>query len=809
MCLTCQALMAGDAARPITGFAITSWTTRNGGPGVVHDLAQTSDGTLWIASDTGLFRFDGIHFVHVASPPGLRLSVDSANTLFAPRSGGLWIGVTGLMFMKDGAIAEYVPGNELPDGTVRTIAEDADGAIWAGTSLGLARFANGRWQTVGSDWSLPPGTIEQLLVDHRGTLWVRVASRLLYLSRGSSRFVDAGEPFEYYPSGAMIAESPDGTLWIGNQNGGVRPFDATADAPRWVPGVTNTFGLTFDRDGALWSITRVGLQRLRNASAVAKAGAPAEIERLSGDRLSSDNVNIVFEDREGNVWVGTQNGLNRLAPSSLNMVTPPGEFHFALVIARDGSPWWSRLGPANVSPAPIMRYADGKIVTQFEAEALSCAYRDEDGTLWFAGGQGIMQVAGEALRKVSQPASTRGEDVQAMIRDRDGRLWVSFLASGVFRLANGQWTANGDLAGLPSSPAWSMSVDGRGRLWFGYSKQRVALIAGDSVRMFGADDGLDIGGVAAIHVRGDNVWLGGNRGLARFDGTRFVRVRVKGDDPFRLVWGIVETAAGELWVASGAGIVRLDRGQVDEILRSAGFAATPHVYDYRDGLPGTVQSVRPSPALVEAGDGRLWFALSSGLGYIDPARLVRNTVPPSVTIWSLTAAGREYSPFRQHTRLPVNVPQLAIGYTAGSLTMPERVLFRYRLEGFDDTWQDVGNRREAVYTNLAPGTYRFRVIAANNDGVWSDKDASIAFTIPPAFYQQRWFQLACALALVAALALVYRLRVRQVARSVRARLEERLVERERIARELHDTLLQGLQGLMLRFQAVATRIKKG
>jgi signal transduction histidine kinase len=202
----------------------------------------------------------------------------------------------------------------------------------------------------------------------------------------------------------------------------------------------------------------------------------------------------------------------------------------------------------------------------------------------------------------------------------------------------------------------------------------------------------------------------------------------------------------------------------------------------------------------------MWFAFSGGLGYIDPARIVHNSVPPPVTIMAINASGREYSPYSNELRLPVGTTQLRIGYTANSLSVPQRVRFRYRLEGLDRGWQDVGDRREAIYTNVAPGTYRFRVIAANNDGVWNNTGATRTFTILPAFYQTGWFYALCLLAGAALLFLLFWLRVRQVTAAVRARLEQRIVERERIARDLHDTLLQGLQGLILRFQAVGARI---
>jgi signal transduction histidine kinase/ligand-binding sensor domain-containing protein len=800
--LACQALRAEDSTSPLTGFVHTAWTTKNGAPSVIHDLAQTTDGTLWIASESGLFHFDGLRFVRFDGKPGHELS-SSIFTLFAPRTGGLWIGARfgGVAFLKNGEITDYPPGDGVPGGTVYGIVQDSNGVLWVSTTGGLARFENGRWQSAEADWELPPGAKYDLLIDRSGTLWAGMTEGFYFLRRGSHRFME--EPrvrIETLDHRGLIAESLDGTIWIADPKTGVRPLGSRSG----LSGAADGHPLQFDREGALWYTTGAGMQRLTNPRAFADAREVPHIERFdSRDGLSNDGVKALFEDREGNVWVGTRNGLNRFARTSLRMVVRTGANAFALASARDGTMWWSQ-HKSEGDPARIDRifhFDNGEAVEQLTAPSITCAFRDDEGTLWFGGEYGLWRLEGARLHSVPLPESTRNFAAQAMVRDRAGALWYSVQRKGVFRYAHGEWVLNGNLAALPHEPAIVMTADGRGRLWFGYTNERVALVEEDSARMFGAGDGLRIGHVTAIGARGDHVWIGGEHGLMRFDGTRFVPVRVAGEDPFRSVWGVVETATGELWATGGAGIVRLTRAQVAEVLQNQPTSLRPRVFDYRDGLPGSVQVIRPTPALVEAGDGRLWFASSDGVGFIDPAHIERNA-PPPVTIWALTTTGHDYSPFARDLRLPVGTTELQIGYTAGSLTVPERVRFRYRLEGLDETWQDVGDRREAVYTNLGPGPYTFRVIASSNDGVWNATGATLAFTIPPAFYQTRWFYALCALAAIAVLALLYRLRMRQVAAAVRALLEERIVERERIARDLHDTLLQSFQGLLLRFQTV-------
>jgi signal transduction histidine kinase len=258
-----------------------------------------------------------------------------------------------------------------------------------------------------------------------------------------------------------------------------------------------------------------------------------------------------------------------------------------------------------------------------------------------------------------------------------------------------------------------------------------------------------------------------------------------------------------------SGIVHIVAEEVERVLRDPTYRVDCRTFDYLDGIIGTAVQLRPLPSAIEATDGRIWFSTTAGIVSIDATRLVRNTLPPPLTIWSLTSGQTRYPNLGAELRLPVHTTNLRIEYSAGSLTVPERVRFRYKLEGSDRDWQDVGTRRDADYTNLGPGHYKFTVIASNNDGIWNNTGASIDFTIPPAIYQTKWFFALCMFAGLAVLTALHRARLRRVAAQVRGRLEARLAERERIARDLHDTLLQGVQGLIWRFQAATDRIPAG
>jgi signal transduction histidine kinase len=343
-------------------------------------------------------------------------------------------------------------------------------------------------------------------------------------------------------------------------------------------------------------------------------------------------------------------------------------------------------------------------------------------------------------------------------------------------------------------------------LWFGYPDNRIARVNGDEVQLFDASRGLNVGNITAIHASGKHVWVGGDLGFARFDGIRFVPILSASGNSFTGISGIIATRGGELWLNGIAGITHISRPEVERVIRDSAHRVQVETFDYVEGVPGIAQQLRPLPSAIETTDARLWFATTGGLVLIDTTRIVRNAPPPPVTIWSISSDGVRYPAVNADLHLPIHTTKLQIDYTAGSLALPERVGFRYKLEGSDQDWQDAGNRREAFYTNLRPGRYTFRVVASNNNGNWSTPGASVHFIIRPTFYQTTEFYALCLLMCLALSTALYKVRMRQISAHVRARLEERLAERERIARELHDTLLQGVQGLMLRFQAVTNRI---
>ena len=521
--------------------------------------------------------------------------------------------------------------------------------------------------------------------------------------------------------------------------------------------------------------------------------------------LTGDYVECVLEDREGDIWVGTKMGLDRFRRGALSPLWfPPGSSDFTMVAGNDDTVW-----AAAGNHQEIMRIRDGRIVDKRHSGFVACAYRDPDGQIWIGRVSESPPMLG-TISRLQDARSNRievpGEYVQAITKDSSGGLWVSVPRKGVFHLQDGKWTSLESLGG-PRTTAPSEFTDSEGRVWFGFLNNTVAMLDGDRLRIYSPKDGVLVGNVMTIQGHGTHVWIGGDLGIELSDGSRFRPIIAANGETFGAVYGIVETAANGLWFTDNRGIVHIPEAELKLMLQYPGYRPNFKILDVLDGLPAELQRAEQVPTVIESTDGLLWFSTIQGLAWLDPNHIPMNSVPPPVSVLSIIANGKKY-----YSSLPLTLPartrNVEILYTALSLSIPERVRFRYMLEGQDLTWQDAGTRREAFYTNLGPGSYRFRVIACNNDGVWNETGAALSFFIAPAIYQTLWFRLLYAVAGVGVLWFFFFIRMRQVTLQVRTRLEERVEERERIARELHDTLLQGFQGLILRFQAITNRITK-
>ena len=777
--LAAAPLMALDPQTKITDLAHTKWSGGETPFTEVRDLAQTKDGTLWLASNQGLFRFDGVRFTRMEA-----LSRTSIRHIMATRDGSLWA------IFDSGRVSRLSGGNvttfslqELPQ--ANALAEDRDGSLVAATANGgLARFRDGRWQEIARALHHSAKRSYYVWFDRDGVLWLITEDGALKLAPGADHLTDPGIPMRLAAANLhFFAQSPDGTVWLAD-TGSVHSVNANGPRIEVKP---DPVAVMVDRQGSLWAGTSGGgLWRVLIPATIAAKGIVAvhsQPERFTiREGLSGNTVFCAMEDREGNVWVGTNQGLDRFRESVFHRVAFPDADRIDTMwdSSRDGGILIRTANPPNLAHlAPNGKIANLRLPS---LSATDCY--ESDGTIWVGTPYGVGKWTGNGI---AYSLRLRNSYIQRLGCGH-GDLWIASPTQGVMRFSGGK------LINIPQlrSNVFNFYPMASGLVWIAYADGRISVYDNGVIHEYGKNDGVPEGATHNIIAKRDGeLWIAGEGGLARFKDGRFQLVDVA--QGLR-VEALKRGENGTLWLKAGGVLMRMPIPEFDRAVADPGYKPRMERYGALDGIPGVIKAIAGS-------SNRLWVATSDGLGYLslDP-HPSKNDVPPPVQIETVIADGKAM-PASRDIVLPKLTHNLQIDYTAFSLTIPERVQFRYKLEGVDKDWQEANTRRQAYYTDLAPKTYRFIVKACNNDGVWNEKGAALDFSVDPAYYQTHWFQAACLAAFLAAFCGLYRLRLRQVAHQFNMRLEERICERTRIARELHDTLLQSFQGSLFEFQA--------
>jgi signal transduction histidine kinase/ligand-binding sensor domain-containing protein len=797
MCLTAVLASHGSAsalnpALEISQYAHTTWKVGESFlDSRVLSIAQTPDGYLWLGTETGLLRFDGVRTVAWQPAAAGQLSGAEVLRLLVAADGRLWIGTSrGLASWKDERVVVYP---ELAGHIVAALAEGSGGTVWAGSiTVPNARLCaiGGTVQCHGEDGRFGNGVFS--LFEERGTLWVRAATGLWQWIPGqAARRVTPASDISH------MLRLNDDTLLAATQ-GGVRQMTADGPRPYPIPGVDRLVGvsrLLVDRDRGLWiGTTTRGLVH-------ASRGQADLFTRADG--LSGDWVHALFEDREGNVWVATNRGLDRFRELAVATWSQKqglaSEGAYAVLPARDGRVWVA-------SPDGLTRWTAGRATVYQTGEGLpdnriGTLFEDSAGRILAATLGGIAAFDGNRFVPIR---SLPTRIVYNIVEPRAGELWINDQDQGLIHAIGDKvvrrisWPALGR-----DDHANALVVDPvRNGLWAGFFKGGVAFLSDGVVRStFGAAEGLGAGRVA--HLRLDQegaVWAATASGLSRIKDRSVTTLSPANGLPCADVHWTIPDADGSLWLLLQCGLARIRSDELAAWVSDPSRRISSTVFNSSDGLKHQATPIGFGPPAALLPDGRLWFTTPEGVGVVDPRQLPFNAQPPPVQIEQIVADRESYATGPITTglvRLPARVRDVQIDYTALSLVAPHRLQFRYRLEGYDRDWQDAGTRRQAFYSRLGPGQYRFQVIAANNSGVWNDTGAAVELTIPPAYYQTTWF---LALAIGAAAALVWsthriRLRVVEKHQGEISALNERLMkaqeqERIRIAGELHDGVMQ-------------------
>jgi len=778
-----NAACALDSARAVSQYVHDKWGANRGFlGGTVYAICQSDDGYLWIGTERGLVRFDGFTFILMQRPLPNSPPIGAVRGLASDAEGNLWIRLDGphLLRYRDGRFEDAVVRYGLEEGAFTAMSLDGEGhlLLWGMKSRAL-RYRDGKFQGIGTSEDMSGIAISVAETrDHR--IWLGTRDLGLFrmdhghLSNVSNRLANT--------SINALLPANNGGLWVGT-DAGIQFWDGTGLVDKGLPAFLKqlqVLALTKDPEGNVWVGTNRGLFRI----------TPEGV--ISPDRDSEGEVTTVYEDRDGDIWFGGSRAIEKLRDGMFTTYSTaqglPSENNGPIYVDFEGRTWFAPLSGG------LHWLKDGHVghitIAGLEGDVVY-SISGGGGEIWVGrqrGGLTVLTKSGDSFvaRTYTQADGLAQNSVYSVHRNRDGTVWAGTVSAGVSRLKGGRFTNYSTADGLGSNSVNSFVEGHDGTMWLA-TPSGLASFAGERWMNRSAVDGLPSSDVRSIFEDSKQVlWMATSGGLAFL---KSGHIGVPHELPESLreeIFGIAEDKRGFLWLSTSDHVLQVDR---DRLLTGALDKSDVQSYATADGLQG-VEGVRRERSVVADPLGRVWISLNRGLAVADPEVILRDSAPVTVRIESLSAGGTQVN-LNDSLKFAADNRSINFNYASTSLSMPELGRFRYKLDGYDQRWTDIVASRQVIYSHLSPGAYRFRIVASSREGLWNGPETTVPFVVEPAFWQTRWFRASCAAVCALVIVALYRLRMYHLTRQLNVRFQERLVERTRIAQELHDTLLQG------------------
>jgi ligand-binding sensor domain-containing protein/anti-sigma regulatory factor (Ser/Thr protein kinase) len=791
LALTARAY-ALDPSRTLTQYVHRIWQLQNGLPQAwIYSIVQTQDGYLWLGTQTGLVKFDGARFTTVQQLAGVSNANLWVTHLIEDHAGALWIGTTqnGLLRLQGADVTRYTQAEGLPAGPVQCLFDDTEGNVWVCTPNGLAEITQGKVRVFGQAEGLSGRDVHAACVAPDGRLVASAAGPAQLGTLNSASPADAPR-FESralaVPSSTVVQTmlcASDGTVWIGTSDGLLRVKGAVETRLTTADGLADSSILTLmqTKDGSVLAGTKNGFSRIR----------ASEIDSFRpSDGLSQSTVYSLFEDREGSLWVATKHGLNQFVDArGISYTTSEGlPTNNTGPVLQDsaGVVWVGTLGGG------LARFDGHRFATTLTtrdgltSNRITTLAEDSAGDLWVGTDGGLNRLRkGRVTGTWTAGRGLPSNQVLALYRDQAGTIWIA-TSAGPAVVRDGAVHATADRRRAATEPIVAFGEDRGHRLYAAPDSGSPLLNHADALYR-------DSEGLLWVGTLGD--------GLRLIDGEQTFSFSVVDGLFDDVIYGITEDDQGRLWMACSKGVFSVKRSDLRQFAAAkiARFVSTP--YSPMEALRTVEGQSGVQPAVARMSDGRLWFSTIRGALVIDPNRFDRRLLLPEVTVEDVVVNGARRRSENIGT-LPAGLNNVEFKYTGANFITPSRISFRYRLEGLDTAWVEAGSRREAFYSNLPPGQFRFRVAACNPDNECNESPDVVAFSIAPRLYQRGWFFPLCAVGIALAGGAMYQLRIRRL----KDQFDLILAERGRIARELHDTIIQGFSGITMAMQAMVSRL---